>query len=216
MPRSLRILLAVIAVIVIGGGGLLAASNASMLPAGLAFWQDEEHTYNGGFYDPPRQAYELIDAVDQNGEPFTLAQFENKVVFIYFGYTYCPDACPATLAEWREVKAELGEDADDVVFVMVTVDPERDSPDRLKEWLGFWDTEFYGVRMSPEDTVALTAQWGISVSRSESDSASGYLVNHDVSTYVISPDGQLLLAYPLGFDPADMAEDVRYLRDQDS
>lgn len=213
MPRSLRLLLAVIAVIVIAGGGFLAASSASILPNWMEFWKDDTYTYNGGFYDPPREAHELINAVDQNGEPFTLSQFQDKVVFIYFGYTNCPDACPATLAEWREVKAELGDEADDVVFVMVTVDPERDSPERLKEWLGFWDPEFYGVSMSPEDTVELTSQWGVSVSRSDGDSASGYLVNHDVSTYVIGPDGRLYLAYPLGFDPADMAEDVRHLRD---
>ena len=87
MPRSLRVLLSVIAVIVIAGGGFLAASSASILPDWLSFWEDEEFTYNGGFYDPPREAHELIDAVDQNGEPFTLSQFEDKVVFIYFGYT---------------------------------------------------------------------------------------------------------------------------------
>jgi protein SCO1/2 len=150
--------------------------------------------------------------VDQNGDPFTFSQFEGKVILVYFGYINCPDACPATLAEWREVKAELGEDADDVVFVMVTVDPERDTTDRLKGWLEFWDPAFYGVRMSPEDTDTFTQQWGLSVTKEESTSASGYLVTHDVSTYVIGSDGQLHLTYPLGFDPFDMADDIRHVR----
>lgn len=174
---------------------------------------EEEYEFNGGFYEPPREAHELINAVDQHGDPFSFADHADKTVFVYFGYTYCPDACPATLAEWREVKAELGDDADDVVFVMVTVDPERDSPERLDEYIGFWDEEFYGVSMSPEDTDELTSQWGISVTKEEGSSASGYLVSHDVNTYVIDPDGQLVLTYPLGFDPADMAEDVRHLNE---
>ena len=111
------------------------------------------------------------------------------------------------------MKAELGEEADDVVFVMVTVDPARDTPERLNEWLGFWDPEFYGVSMSQEDTDTVTSEWGISVSKSEGTSASGYLVTHDVSTYVVSPDGELVLTYPLGFDPVDISEDIRHLND---
>lgn len=213
MPRSLAVLLSVIAVILIVGTGLFVAASPGNLPDWVTFWKEDEYVYNGGFYDPPRDAPELIDAVDQNGDPFTFSQFEDKVIMVYFGYVNCPDACPATLAEWREVKAELGDDADDVVFVMVTVDPERDTPERLKGWLGFWDPAFYGVSMSPEDTETLTQQWGISVTKEESTSASGYLVTHDVSTYVIGPDRQLHLTYPLGFAPADMAEDLRHMRE---
>jgi protein SCO1/2 len=215
MPRSLVVLISVIAVILIAGAGLFAVAAPNNLPDWVTFWEEDEYTWNGGFYDPPREAPELINAVDQNGDPFSFSQFEDKVILLYFGYINCPDACPATLAEWREVKAELGEDADDVVFVMVTVDPERDTPDRLKGWLEFWDPGFYGVSMSPEDTEKLTQEWGISVTKEESTSASGYLVTHDVSTYVIAPDGQLHLTYPLGFDPFDMAEDIRHVRHED-
>jgi protein SCO1/2 len=212
MPRSLVVLLSVIAVILIAGAGLFVVAAPNVVPDSVRFWKDDEYVYNGGFYDPPREAHELINAVDQNGDPFTFSQFEGKVILVYFGYINCPDACPATLAEWREVKAELGEDADDVVFVMVTVDPERDTTDRLKGWLEFWDPAFYGVRMSPEDTETFTQQWGLSVTKEESTSASGYLVTHDVSTYVIGSDGQLHLTYPLGFDPFDMADDIRHVR----
>lgn len=194
MPRVLVSVFAILVVLIATGCG-----------------GEEDYEFNGGFYDPPRETHELINAVDQDGEPFKLADHADKTIFMYFGYTNCPDACPSTLAEWREVKAELGEDSDEVVFVMVTVDPERDTPERLNEWLGFWDEEFYGVSMSPEDTEKTTSQWGITVNKEEGDSASGYLVSHDVNTYVVSPDGELLLTYPLGFDPVDMAEDIRHL-----
>ena len=59
---------------------------------------EESYEFNGGYYDPPREAHEFVNAVDQNGDPFTLADHADKTVFLYFGYTHCPDACPATLA----------------------------------------------------------------------------------------------------------------------
>ena len=202
----------------IGGGAVFQASSASAsaaLPGWLTWWEDDDYQFHGGIYDPPRQLFELINAVDQNGDPFTFADHLGEVIFVYFGYTYCPDACPATLSEWREVQAELGDDAAKVNFVMVTVDPERDSPARLKEYIEFWDPAFFGVSMSPEDTTTLTGQWGITAIK-ETPAANGtYTVTHDVSTYVVDPKGQLRLTYPLGFDPADMAEDIRHLLDED-
>ncbi len=214
MPRYLKILLIAASVIIIAGGGLFAiVATSSAAPDWMRFWEDEKYEYNGGFYEPPREAHDFINAVDQNGDPVSLEDFEGKTVFIYFGYTYCPDYCPATLAEWMEVKAELGEDAEDVVFVMVTVDPERDTPERLKEWIAFWDPDFLGVTMSREDTDQTTQNWGITATKRESGSQSGYLVDHDVATYVIGPDGQIHLTYPLGFAPEDIAEDIRHLQD---
>lgn len=214
MPRSLRILLAVVAVVVIAGGGVFAAAQSNAAPDWLRFWEDDTYEYHGGFYEPPREAHETINAVDQNGDEFSFEQLDGKTVFVYFGYTYCPDYCPATVAEWREVKAALGEDAEDVEFVMITVDPERDTPERLNEWLGFWDPEFWGVSMSPEDTQQFTSDWGVTVNKREGDSQSGYLVDHDVYSLVIGPSGDIQLTYPLGFDPENIAEDVRHLQDQ--
>lgn len=216
MPRYLRILVALAAVIIIAGGGLFVVIfGAANTPDWLRFWEDDVYEYNVGFYDPPREAHEVINAVDQNGEQFTFQQFEGKSVFVYFGYTYCPDYCPATVAEWMEVKAVLGDDAEDVEFVMISVDPARDTPERLNEWLNFWDPEFYGVTMSQEDTEQFTRDWGITANIREGGSQSGYLVDHDVSTYVIGPDGDIRLVYPIGFEPEDIAEDIRHLNDQD-
>lgn len=213
MFHAFRTTVSVLAAIVLAISSVATASAA--LPGWVTFWEDDEYTFHGGFYEPPREVHELINAVDQNGDPVAFADFKDKTIFVYFGYTNCPDACPATFSEWREVQAELGDDADNVVFMMVTVDPERDTPERLKEWISFWDADFYGVSMSPEDTSQLTSNWGITVTKEDGDSASGYLVTHDVSTYVIDPSGQLRLTYPLGFDPVDIADDIRHLQDGD-
>jgi protein SCO1/2 len=209
--------LRIVAVLVIAFTSLTIsqASASAALPDWITFWEDDEYEFNGGFFDPPKEAQPLQNAVDQNGEPFSLEENRGKVVFLYFGYTHCPDACPATLAEWMEMKEILGDEADNVVFAMVTVDPARDTPERLGEYLEFFDPEFYGVSMSEEDTEAVAKDWNILYTFEEPDQTGGYLVNHEVSSFVVDPDGNLRLTYPLGFDPELMAEDVKHLLDED-
>lgn len=216
MPKFVHISIKILAVLVVATSSLVAASaSAAALPSWMEFWKDDPYEFNGGFYEPPRDGIVLKDAVDHNGNPFSLQDHEGKVIFMYFGYTWCPDACPATLAEWREVKHVLGDDADNVVWVMITVDPERDTPERLKEWMAFWDEDFVGVTMSPEDTEEVLLKYGIQANKRESTSSSGYLVDHDTATYVMDPEGNLRLTYPLGFDPNDISEDIKHLQDGD-
>jgi protein SCO1/2 len=182
--------------------------------AWFAFLRPDPHEFKYGFYNPAEAAPDFQGAVDQHGNPFSLEDYRGKLVFVYFGYTHCPDACPATLDEFMEVKENLGEDAEDVAFVMVTVDPARDTPERLAEYLDFWDPEFYGVSMSQEDTDAVTRSWIINYSYQDKNSQGGYLVDHEVSSFVIDKDGNKRLTYPLGSDTETMAKDARYLLDE--
>lgn len=215
MPRIPALGLRLLAVLAVLFGTFGYATSASAgLPDWITFWEDDEYEFHGGFYDPPKEAQPLGDAVDQHGEPFNLEDHRGKVVFVYFGYTHCPDACPATLSEWMEVKELLGDKADDVVFAMITVDPSRDTPERMGEYISFWDPEFYGLVLSEEDTIEVTNAWNIRYSYRDRDSSGGYLVDHEVSTFVVDTDGNLRLTYPLGFDPELMAEDIEYLLDE--
>lgn len=185
--------------------------------AGASWWfffRAQAHEFTYGFYEPAQPAPELVNAVDQYGEPFSFEQLRGKVVFVYFGYTHCPDACPATLDEFMEVKDNLGDKADDVAFVMVTVDPERDSPERMAEYLEFWDPEFYGVSMPQEETRSVTRKWSVSYSYQDKNSSGGYLVDHEVSSFVIDKDGNKRLTYPLGADTDTMTDDAEYLLEE--
>lgn len=196
------------------GAALTPATTSAALPGWITFWEkDDEPTFNGGFFDPPREAHPFGDAKDQHGKSFSLEALTGKVVFLYFGYTNCPDACPATLAEWREVKAVLKDKADDVVFAMVSVDPERDTPEIIGQYVEFWDKDFIGISMSEEQTAKVCDDWGILYSYGEKDETGYYIVNHDVSTYVVDPAGKLRLTYPLGFDPELIKDDVLQLLD---
>lgn len=173
--------------------------------------QEPSYAYNGGVFSPPAAAAPL-NLTDMNGDPFTLDQVKGDVVLIYFGYTTCPDVCPTTLTDFQAVKEDLGTDADRVKFMLVTLDPERDTEAKLKEYLAFFDPDFIGLRGDAAQTAQITKDYGITVKRVEyPDSATKYLLDHSALVYVIDPEGRLLLTYPYGTDPALIAQDVRHL-----
>ena len=173
----------------------------------------ESYKYHGGVLDPVKAAPPL-DLTDQHGQPFSLANAGEQVRLIYFGYTICPDYCPTTLTDFMTVKEELGDAANQVEFILVTVDPERDTQARLQEYLAFFDPEFVGLRGDQAQTDAALRGYGVFAQKSEQPgSATGYLVDHSTLIYVLDEKGNLRLTYPYGADPADITEDVRHLLD---
>lgn len=193
-------------------GGLSLLLVLAVIGAGwFLFLRPEPYEFKYGFYEPAEAAPAVQGAVDQHGKPFNIEDYRGKVVFLYFGYTHCPDACPATLDEFMEAKELLGKDADNVAFVMITVDPSRDTPERLAEYLEFWDPEFYGVSMPQEETETVARAWNVDFTYRDKNSQGGYLVDHSVSSYVIDKDGNKRLTYPLGADTETMAKDIEHL-----
>ncbi|MCC7023028.1 MAG: SCO family protein [Thermomicrobiales bacterium] len=190
----------------IGGVLVIAAIVAAVL-----FFRQEPYTFNGGFYTPALPA-PALDLTDQNGHPFSLAEQRGNVVLVYFGYTACPDYCPMTLSDFQAIKEDLGEDADRARFVMVTIDPERDTEERLKEYMAFFDPDFIGLRGTAEQTAQVERGYGVAAERVDyPGSEASYLMNHSVITYVIDPEGQLRLAYPHGFETELIVEDLQHL-----
>ena len=173
--------------------------------------QEKSYAYNGGFFTPPETAAPL-NLTDMNGNAFTLDQLKGDVALVYFGYTTCPDVCPTTLTDFQAVKDDLGTDADRVKFLLVTIDPERDTENKLKEYLAFFDPDFVGLRGDEAQTEKFKRDYGIFVKRVEyPDSATKYLLDHSAQVYAIDPEGRLALTFPYGMDPALMAQDIRHL-----
>lgn len=167
--------------------------------------------FYGGVLDPPRPAPEFT-LIDQRGDTFRLSDHRGDVVVLFFGYTTCPDVCPGTLAQYRNVKALLGEDADRVEFVFVTVDPERDSKERLAEYIALFDPEFYGLWETRERLEEVWRMYGVYVERVDTpDSSAGYLVNHSAVSYVIDPRGNLRLAHLYGTPNDQVVHDLKLL-----
>ena len=166
---------------------------------------------SGTILDPPKEVGDFT-LTDQTGAPFHLSDLRGKVVILYFGYTFCPDVCPMSLSFYLRVKNTLGADADKLAVVFISVDGERDTPDRLANYLSAFDPDFIGLTGTDTDIRIVAKDYGVFFQRVSYDNTQAdYLVDHTASTFVVGPEGRLRIIYPYGTDPAIMVEGVRML-----
>jgi protein SCO1/2 len=142
--------------------------------------------------------------------PVSLRDYRGKVVLLYFGYTYCPDICPTSLtataqALGRLAPAELGR----VQTIFVSVDPERDTPERLKDYGAFFHPSIIGVTGAPAEIAEVAKHYGASYAKQQLAETSSYVVDHSALTYVIAPDGRLVGALPHAAPPEQVAAEIR-------
>jgi protein SCO1/2 len=174
---------------------------------------DATHEFGGATYSEPIEIADFtLTGVDG---PVNLSDFAGKYVMVYFGYTYCPDVCPATLSELRRVGEQLESDMDDVQVIMITVDPERDTPEKTHEYASYFDPSFIGLSGSKLEIDTAAAPFGIYYEKHDGSAESGYLVDHTARTYLIDPEGRALVAYPFETRAESMVDDLRYLFKQD-
>ena len=147
---------------------------------------------------------------DHNGKPRTLADFRGKVVVIFFGYLFCPDVCPTTLAELKAVLDELGADAGRVQVLFVTVDPARDTREALAQYATGFHPSFLGLYGDAEATVRVAKEFKVFYQKVPASAQGSYSVDHTAGTYVIDPQGRLRLYVSLG-QAAGIAPDIRIL-----
>ena len=151
-----------------------------------------------------------LRATDFNGQPRTLADFRGKVVVIFFGYTQCPDVCPTTMTEMLQVKQLLGADGDKLQGLFVSVDPERDTPEVLKAYMGSFDPSFLGLYAGSPDELAALAK-DFKVFYQKVPTGSSYTMDHTALTYVIDAQGKLRLALRHAQTAAECVEDLALL-----
>lgn len=149
------------------------------------------------------------------GQPVTAASYRGKIVMLYFGYTHCPDVCPLTLAHMHQVMLKLGVDAKDVQFIMVTVDPDRDTPAVLHQYVTTFDPRFVGLTGTQDQIAALAKRYRAFYKRQAPKTPSGnYEVDHSAAIYIFGrQDHARLLATPS--DPLSAIEhDLKILAEQ--
>ena len=164
----------------------------------------------GGAFDPPRPPGPGGDfvLVDQSGRTVTQAVLKGKWSAVFFGFTYCPDVCPTTMGVLGQAQGLLGPKAKDFQVVFISVDPERDTPAKLKAYL---DNESF-----PKGTIGLTgskeqvatAAKAYRVFFEKSGSGSDSLVNHSTATYLMNPRGQFAKVLPFGIGPDEVAQQI--------
>jgi protein SCO1/2 len=169
-----------------------------------------DYRYNGVVIDPPAPAVDFT-LTDQHGQPFTLSQQRGKMVMIFFGYTNCPDVCPITLSEFKRIKALLGDQADQVEFVYITVDPERDTVERLAQYLPNFDPQFIGLTGSEAELEPVWKAYGVYHEKQDAGSAAGYLVDHSTRTYLIDGNGNWRINFPYEMSAEKVSADLLHL-----
>lgn len=148
---------------------------------------------------------------DHTGKARTLADFRGKVVVLFFGFTHCPDFCPTTLADLRDVMKQLGEDAGRVQVLFVTVDPGRDKPELLAKYVPAFHPSFLGLYGDDAATAKVTKDFKIVHALREGQTPESYTVDHTAATLVFDGQGRLRLFHPYGLDAKRIAEDFKVL-----
>lgn len=142
--------------------------------------------------------------------PVSLQDLRGKVVLVYFGYTFCPDICPTSLAFTSQGLNLLNPEELALTQVLfISVDPERDTLEKLKEYGAFFHPNILGLTGSSREIAAVAKQYGASYSKQNTGSAGGYVVDHSSATYVVDPAGKLAATLPHGAPPAEVVQAIR-------
>ncbi len=166
---------------------------------------------HGVLLQSPRQADDFT-LTASTGEPLALSDLRGKFVLLYFGYTFCPDVCPTTLNDLKQMAAALGEQKmQHVQVVLISVDPQRDTPERLALYVNSFNPSFLGMTGELDDIQRIASQFGIFFEAQPGTPDTGYLVDHTSVVTVIDPEGYVRLIFPYGTTGKDMAADISYL-----
>lgn len=173
------------------------------------------YEYKGSVLEPaaPLPDFELTATT---GQPFHLSEVKGDIALIYFGYTYCPDVCPLTMADVRQALNGL-EGRERVHVIFISVDPERDTPEVLGRYLAAFDPSFIGLSDDFEQVKEVMKPYGAFAEKEMvADSTAGYLVSHSARLYLVNSEQNLLLMYPFGFAAEDLRSDLAYLLSQET
>jgi protein SCO1/2 len=151
---------------------------------------------------------------DHTGKPRALADFRGRVVVMFFGFTHCPDVCPATLAELAAAVKKLGTDGDKVQVLLVTVDPERDTPQVLSQYVSAFNPRFLALRGTAEETARVAKEFKIIYQKVAGARPDSYTMDHSAGTYIFDTQGRLRLYVSYGQGPEVFAHDIALLLKQ--
>ena len=186
---------------------LIAVAVLAGLAAGVYFFRP--HTFHGSVIQSPEPSYDF-KLTSVNGD-VSLSDFHGKVVLLYFGYTFCPDICPATLANVGQALHQIGSKADDVQLIMISLDPGRDTPEKLAEYVAHFHPSFIGITGSKEQIDTVASLYGIFYQINQGSDATGYLIDHTATLMVIDREGYLKLVFPFDVTAEEIADDLKYM-----
>ncbi|HWQ38284.1 MAG TPA: SCO family protein [Burkholderiales bacterium] len=149
-----------------------------------------------------------FELVGHDGKLRRLADFRGKVVVVFFGFTHCPDVCPTTLAELAAARRMLGERGERVQVLLVTVDPQRDTPELLSRYVTAFDPSFLGLTGSPQQIAAVAREFKVIYQKVAGKNPADYTMDHSAGTYIFDPAGRLRLYVGYGQGAEVFAHDI--------
>jgi len=168
------------------------------LGSGVGFYISRDHKDSNavkpaveGLLWPNPRVIQPFSVVDQHGKPFGLDNLSGRWSFIFFGFTHCPDICPTTLSVLNQVQERLSA-KNKVQIIFVTVDPNRDTPEQVENYVSYFSDKLIGLTGTGEQIAGLARQIGVVYMVNEADSQGDYSVDHSASVFLISPAGQWL------------------------
>ena len=191
--------------------GLVVLAAVIGVLAAIYQGQEPEPTVPGLLWPGPK-TLGAFSVIDHDNNPFTLADLRGKWSLLFFGFTHCPDICPVTLAVMDKTHSRLDQ-ARDVQFVFVTVDPERDTSERMEQYLTSFNPEFVGLGGSAEQIAGLTGQVGLPYFRDKTQDEDNYLVDHGASLFMIDPLGRLVGIFSAPHDALDVTDRFNRIRE---
>lgn len=158
--------------------------------------------------NPPRDMPDFT-LTNQDGEPINLSDLRGKYVLMTFGYTHCPDVCPLTLNEFRRIRESLGDLAENVEFVFISVDGERDTPEVIKQYLETRELQgFIGLTGDADTLRKIGVDYGLFFEIGEGQSQGGYLVDHTAGSYLLDRENRWIMRYKFGTRPSLITEQI--------
>ena len=193
------------------GQGRLGRAFWIMMAAGLVL-------LGGALYATTRMAQQQewqigriggpFELVDMNGNRFTEQDLKGRYTLLYFGYTYCPDVCPTELTLIAQALDRLGDLRKRFRVVMVSVDPERDTPEVLKEYMANFGPQFIGLTGTPEQIRHMAKIWRAYYRKVPDENGEGYSMDHSAVTYLLDENGRYLRHFAYGTPPERMAKGI--------
>lgn len=148
---------------------------------------------------------------DHTGRPRTLGDFRGQAVLLFFGYTHCPDTCPATMAKMARAVDRLGDDGKRVQGLFVTLDPSRDTEEALGRYVRGFHPSFIGLHGSEAEVARMATDFKLFFTRNAPDAPGSYLVDHQAAIFAFDPQGRLRLYFRDNTGPGVIAHDLRLL-----
>ncbi len=167
------------------------------------------HEFAGTLLPEPQPAPDIV--LESANGPVSLHDFEGQYTFVYFGYRFCPDVCPITMGKLKQVRLELGERGDEMAVVMITVDPQRDTPEALAEYMSYFDDSFVGLSGDQEAIDAVGKPFGLYYNQHEGSEASGYLIDHTSRFFLLDREANVIASYAHETSRDALLADVLYL-----